>query len=241
MKVLLCGYNWAGCNALQSLLDNNHEVFVCTHESPYYIPSLYEYAREQGVGATYESVNSCKLPFVPDVLCSVYYRHIISGDILKLVNYRAMNLHPSLLPAYRGCSSLTWAMINNEKEVGFTYHYIDEGCDTGAVILQRSMAIYPFDNQQNLYQRVMFESMNYFLAALEALSDGVAGVQQNGPSSYYPRGAPFDGKINGEWDKNSIKRFIRAFINPPLPVASYEGVYIHDYEQFRAKRLEDSD
>ena len=87
---------------------------------------------------------------------------MIKQDVIDIVNGKIFNLHPALLPKYRGCSSVTWAMINGEKECGFTYHYIDKGCDTGKIILQKAIKIEDFDTQLTLYNRVMFESMDYF-------------------------------------------------------------------------------
>mgnify|MGYP002152505537 CR=1 FL=1 len=241
MNILLCGYNWAGCRALDILNDLGHKVHVCTHESPAYIPSLFDYARDIGVSVSLESVNTVKLPFKPDILCSVYYRNIIKKHILELVDGRAFNLHPSLLPSYRGCSSLTWAMINGEKETGFTYHYIDEGCDTGRVILQGRVKIYPFDNQNNLYQRTMFEALNSFKDALTLVNEGFLGSKQNGEASYFSRGAPESGEINDEWSIDKIKRYIKAMICPPLPYAKYKGVEIKSFEDYMKVKNENRD
>ena len=72
------------------------------------------------------------------MICSIYYRYIIEEEIINCVNGKIFNLHPSLLPNYKGCSSLTWAMINGEAEVGYSYHYIDVTLDTGNVILQKN-------------------------------------------------------------------------------------------------------
>lgn len=85
------------------------------------------------------------MPFVPDVICSIYYRYIIGNDVIETVDGRIFNLHPALLPKYRGCSSLTWAMINGEKECGYTYHYINKTCDIGDIIFQNKITIEEFE------------------------------------------------------------------------------------------------
>ena len=95
--------------ALELLLHRGHNIQVCTHESPSYVPSLYDYAQDLGISVTIDSVNDIDLPFEPDLICSIYYRNIINKRLIDIVNGRAFNLHPSLLPKYRGCSSLTWA------------------------------------------------------------------------------------------------------------------------------------
>jgi len=232
MNIILCGYNWAGCRALDILIELGHSVFVCTHESPAHIPSLFNYSKDRGIPVSFESVNSVKLPFKPDILCSIYYRSLINKPILDSVNNKAFNLHPSILPFYRGCSSLTWAMINGEKETGYTYHYIDKDIDTGKVILQRRIKIYPFDNQNNLYQRIMFEALDSLKEVLRLINEGFLGNDQLGEATYYSRGAPEFGEINDEWPIDKIKRFINAMINPPLPYAKYKGVEIKSFKDY---------
>lgn len=232
MNVILCGYNWAGCRALDLLLEAGCNVFVCTHQSPSYIPSLYDYCIEKGIPVTLESVNTASIPFVPDYLCSIYYRNIIKKPILESVNFNAMNLHPSLLPKYRGCSSLTWAMIEQEKEVGFTYHYVDELCDTGKIILQKSFPIFNFENQTNIYQRAMFEALNSFKEAFDLLCQAYEGEEQVGESTYFGRGAPENGEIKNGWSDSKIKSFINAMISPPLPYATYKGHEIKSFSEY---------
>ena len=144
---------------------------------------------------------------------------MIKKHIIEICNRKIFNLHPSLLPKYRGCSSLTWAMINGEKEVGFTYHYLDEGCDTGDIIIQKIHHIEDWDTQETLYMRIMFEAMKYFEFAFNFVSKGLVGKKQKGESSYYKRGCPYNGQINPDWDLKYKNRFIRAMIFPPYPVA----------------------
>jgi len=87
MKIILCGYNWAGCSALDQLLDFGYDVYVFTHESPPHIPSLLNYCKERSIWVSTENINLQTIPIDPDYICSIYYRKIISKDILQLVNY----------------------------------------------------------------------------------------------------------------------------------------------------------
>jgi methionyl-tRNA formyltransferase len=223
MNIILCGYHWTGCKALQILNKMGHNLFVYTHESSYHIPSLSEYCNELGVSYSTKNISTSELPFEPDVICSIYYRNIIKKRIIDSCGGKIFNLHPSSLPQYKGCSSLTWALINGEEQVGFTYHYINEGCDTGNIILQETLSIEKWDTQETLYTRAMYESMKYFPKALEQVILGVEGKQQADEGSYYSRGCPHDGQIDPNWDLAYKKRFIRAMIYPPYPVAQLEG------------------
>ena len=79
MKIILCGYHWTGCKALQLLLKMGHEVFVYTHENPYHIPSLVDLCEEKDVSYSLGNISKSKLPFEPDVICSIFYRYIIKN------------------------------------------------------------------------------------------------------------------------------------------------------------------
>lgn len=238
MKVILCGYHWTGCKALELLMQEGHEVFVYTHETENYIADLEGMCIKKKIPYSLEKIEAKNMPFTPDVICSVYYRWIIGGDVIEAVNGKIFNLHPSLLPKYRGCSSLTWAMINGEEECGFTYHYIDAGCDTGNIIMQKSVRIEDFDTQLTLYNRVMFEGMEYFLEAFSLVAKGYEGKKQEGDAVYYKRGCPFAGKIAAAMDSEMRERFVRAMCYPPYPAAKYDGKEVRTLKELMNARGE---
>lgn len=223
MRIILCGYHWTGCKALELLLQEGHEVYVYTHETENYIADLEGLCIKKNVKYSVERIEVDNLPFVPDMICSIYYRWLIKQDIIDIVHGKIFNLHPALLPKYRGCSSITWAMINGEEECGFTFHYIDAGCDTGNIILQKSIKIEDFDTQLTLYNRVMFESMNYFLEVVHLVDSGYEGKVQQGIATNYKRGCPMDGKITLQMDDEMKERFVRAMCYPPYPAAKYKS------------------
>lgn len=233
MKIILCGYHWTGCKALELLLEEGHEVYVYTHETENCVADLEGLCIRKNIKHSLEKIQVSNMPFIPDVICSVYYRYIIKKDVIDVVNGKIFNLHPALLPKYRGCSSLTWAMINGEKECGFTYHYIDSGCDTGNIILQKEIRIEDFDTQLTLYNRVMFESMNFFLEALSLVMLGYAGKVQEGVATKYARGCPMEGKIIDSMDEEMKERFVRAMCYPPYPAAKYNDHEIRTYSDLK--------
>lgn len=232
MKVILCGYHWAGCDALIKLLEKNHDIFVYTHEAPNHVPNLADLCIKHRIPFSFENISSAKLPFIPDVICSIYYRYIIKKVVIEACNNKIFNLHPSLLPKYRGCGSLTWAIINHETKFGFTYHYIDEGCDTGNIILQKELCLREWDTQLSLYYRAMFEAMNSFYEAFDTVISGNFGIQQIGEASYYPRKVPYNGLIDRTWDNDFIERFIRAMYYPPYAPAKFKGLDIFTFEDY---------
>lgn len=232
MKIILCGYQYTGCYALKRLMEQGHNVFVYTHPTEHSICDLAGLCEKWKIPYTFEKIDLNNMPFIPDVICSIYYRYIINSDVIQMAKGKIFNLHPALLPKYRGCSSLTWAIINGEEKCGFTYHYIDSGCDTGKIIIQKSIKIEEFDTQLTLYNRVMFESMKYFEEALRLVIDAYEGIEQEGEASYYRRGCPMNGELTDDMDEELKERFIRAMIYPPYPAAMYRGKEMLTYSQY---------
>jgi methionyl-tRNA formyltransferase len=231
VNVILCGYNWIGCKILELLIERQYNLYVFTHESPYYVNDLIKYCSKKDVEYTIEKISIKNLPFKPDVVVSAYYQYIISSDIIDACGHKIFNLHPSLLPLYKGCSSLTWAMINGEKTVGYTYHYITKEIDCGNIIYQQELALEDFDTQVTLYHRVMFEAFKSFYLVFDLVLNGVIGNAQDALSNNYnKRGCPFNGVINENWDESKIERFIRAMIYPPLSVATFNGKPIYSID-----------
>tara|TARA_Y100000385_G_C13077950_1_gene632384 strand:+ start:1236 stop:1958 length:723 start_codon:yes stop_codon:yes gene_type:complete len=231
-KVILCGYNLVGCEVLKILHDKNYELYVFTHDSPYFIPDLKSYCEELKIPYTTDKISIKNLPFKPDIICSLYYRYIIDKEIIDLCEGKIFNLHPSLLPQYRGCSSITWAIINGEKYTGFTYHYINQDIDKGKIILKKKIEINSFDTQGTLYSKVMIEAVDYFMEAFNFVIDGKKGKKQSKGGKYYNREVPLGGKISGNWDIETTEKFIKAFIHPPYPVATYKNKPIEDLQSY---------
>src|SRR5260370_37371243 len=96
-----------------------------------------------GIWGTKESINQVPLPFAADIIASVYYRFIVKPHVIASVRGRIFNMHPSLLPRHRGCCSIPWAIIEGDPFTWVTFLYIDEGIDTGKIILQAAVSASP--------------------------------------------------------------------------------------------------
>lgn len=81
----------------------------------------------------------------PDVICVVAYGKILPKEILEIPTFGCINVHASLLPKYRGAAPIQWAILNGDKTTGVTTMYMDEGMDTGDIILKKEVSIN--DNQ----------------------------------------------------------------------------------------------
>ena len=170
---------------------------------------------------TVKKISIKNLPFKPDLIISIYYRYLIEEDIINYANSYAFNLHPSLLPKYKGCSSITWAMVNGEKYCGFTYHYLTKDIDSGNIIFQAKEKIYDFDTQE-AYITELCLALDSFNKVIRLVSEGYEGSPQEG-ENIFSRGCPFNGEIDPSWELSKKRRFIRAMIYPPYPPAKYKG------------------
>jgi methionyl-tRNA formyltransferase len=241
MKLVLCGHGDACIEVLRqaAAAQDIQDVYLLTHDPVPYLADILPVAKELDVPWTTESINTAKLPFKPDVISSVWYRKIIHPPIVDLVGGSIFNLHPSLLPRHRGCSSVPWSIIGGDAETGVTAHYIDAGVDTGRVILQSRIAIESTETQLSLYRKCMSLAASMWRDALLLVVAGEPGVEQSETgATHHPRGAPYGGEIDDSWSEAQIERFIRAMTFPPLPYATYRGHEVRtfsEYLQLRSK------
>jgi methionyl-tRNA formyltransferase len=123
-------------------------------------PATKAWAREHGVPVLQpEKVRDGRLAaelaaLRPDVLCVAAYGRILGKDLLELAPHGAINVHGSILPKYRGAAPIQWAIAEGEAETGVSIMQMDEGLDTGDVLLQRALPIGPDDTAETLAPRL---------------------------------------------------------------------------------------
>lgn len=228
-----------GATVLWSVLRDPavREVALFTHFPAVPAPDLRPIAAQGGVFCTTESVNDrTQWPFTPDVIASVYYRHLIRPEVIGAVDGRIFNLHPSLLPRHRGCSAVPWAIIEGDAVTGITYHYIEAGVDTGPVLLQDEIPITATTTQGDLYAACMTRGADRWPDAFRLVREGAPGTPQRGEACMHRRGVPYGGEIQDGWDAEAVDRFLRAMHYPPLPGATFRGRPVASVEEWRSIR-----
>ena len=176
--------------------------------------------------------------FAPDILVSVHFRSLIPEAILALAPLGGVNLHPSLLPDYRGTNSVAWAIINGEQETGFTFHRMDTRFDTGATLMQRRIAIRPEETAFSLFHRQIVRAMACLEQVITLMVQGAPGSVQPAGGSYFPRALPYGGRIDPHWPRDRIERFIRAMVFPPFQPALLEaGDALHEVADWQTYRV----
>jgi methionyl-tRNA formyltransferase len=149
--------------------------------------------------------------FRPDAIVVVAYGKIIPPPMLKLPPLGCINVHASLLPKYRGAAPIQWAIIRGEAKTGVTTMMMDEGLDTGDILLQGETRITDEDNAETLGARLSGMGAAVLLKTLGGMKEGsVKPVPQAGEPSFAPPLRKEDGRISWELPARRIFNLIRG-------------------------------
>ncbi|OKZ60442.1 MAG: methionyl-tRNA formyltransferase [Clostridium sp. CAG:354_28_25] len=158
----------------------------------------------------------------PDVICVVAYGKILPKEILEIPKLGCINVHGSLLPKYRGAAPIQWAVLNGEKITGITTMYMNEGMDTGDMILKEEVEIGPEETTGDLWQKLTKIGGEILVKTLKLIEEGKA------PREKQTEEATLAPMLNKEmalidWensDANKIHNLIRG-LNPIMGAYSY--------------------
>ncbi len=164
----------------------------------------------------------------PEAIIVVGYGRIIPRWMIDLPRHGNLNLHASLLPKYRGAAPVQWAIANGESVTGVTSMRIDEGLDTGDILLQEEVAIAPDDTSLTLAPRLAEVGARLMVETLRHLDEGTlkARAQDHTRATLAPLLKKEDGRIDFSWTATEVHNRLRGF--QPWP-----GVYT----TFRGKNL----
>lgn len=177
-----------------------------------------------------ESINIIK-SIKPDFIVVVAYGQILKKDILEVPKYGCYNVHASLLPKYRGAAPINWALINGEKETGITIMKMDEGLDTGHIVLSDSIPIKDEDECPIIHDRLSLLGGDLIIDALEGIkNNSIQPIPQDHELSTYASMLSKEmGKINWEDKGVNIMNLIRGLKPWPSAYTRYkdENIKIH--------------
>lgn len=160
-----------------------------------------------------------------DAIIVVGYGRIIPKWMLELPKYGNINLHASLLPKYRGAAPIQWAIANGETVTGVTTMRIDEGLDTGDILLQRELAILPDDTSETLAPRLAEMGAELMIETLRGLAtDSITAKRQNdAEATLAPILKKEDGRIDFSRSAQEIYNRFRGFQPWPGAFTSFRG------------------
>jgi len=239
MRILFFGGHDLGKITLEYLLEQDKNVVaaVMTETDNEWYHGLEEVTDKYNL-KLFEEKNINNNQFVekvrdelkPDLIVSVNFDQIFKKEIINIPEKGCINIHASLLPKYRGRAPLNWAILNGEEETGVTVHYINEGIDTGKIILQEKIEIKKTDYIADILKKVKGKYPELINKAVDLIdNDEVEPVEQKKENgSYYGKRTPADGLINWEQSAKIIYNLIRA-VSHPYPGAF---TYLDDEKVF---------
>lgn len=231
---------WAH-NALKKILgDNSIEVVFIMVRYDKRDEVLMNMAQEYGIPLEIcENINSMQFlqrlkNYKLDLLVSMSFNQIFKSEIINIPLQKIINCHAGKLPYYRGRNILNWALINDEKEFGITVHYVDEGIDTGDIILQRCFEITDDDNYATLLDRAYVGCADVLYDSIKLIQSGkVNRIRQESIDLiglYCGMRGPGDELLDWNQSSRDIFNFVRAVAKPGPQATNYVNgipVYIN--------------
>ena len=193
MKIVFCGTPSFAVPTLRAVLRAGHEValVVTQPDRPsgrgltMIAPPVKQTALEAGLPVVQpekikknDEFRALLEQIAPDVILVVAYGRIIPKWMLDLPRYGNLNLHASLLPKYRGAAPIQWAVANGEPEIGATTMRLDEGLDTGDILLQRTLTIAPDQTSEDVFPRLAEMGADLMVETLSGLAAGTITPQK---------------------------------------------------------------
>lgn len=174
---------------------------------------------------TNEELQNRLRAIAPDAIIVVGYGRIIPKWMLDLPRYGNINLHASLLPKYRGAAPIQWAIANGEKVTGVTTMRIDEGLDTGDILLQQELAVADGDTSVTIAPRLAAIGADLMIETLHSLQEGTVKLQpQNqAEASLAPILTKEDGRIDFGRTAHEIYNRLRGFQPWPGAFTKFRG------------------
>ena len=230
MKIVFMGTPDFAEESLKAIYEAGHEIvaIITNPDRPKgrgmkMIPSpVKEFATEKGlrifqpekVKNNEEFVKELKA-LQPDAICVVAYGKILPKEILDIPPYGCINVHASLLPKYRGAAPVQWAVLNGDKITGVTTMYMDDGMDTGDIILKESVEIGEEKTTGELWDRLKVIGGKLLVETLRQIEKGIAPREKQGEDYTV---APMLSKDMAKIDWNSknaeeLKNLVRG-LNP---------------------------
>ena len=188
MRIVFMGTPDFAVPCLENLCDTGHEVAAVFTQPDKPVgrkqlltpPPVKEFALSRGIEVYQPArIKNSDVPEIikglkPDVIVVVAYGKILPKEVLEAAPYGCINVHASLLPKYRGAAPIQWAVLDGEKETGVCIMQMDEGLDTGDIILCEKTGIGENETSEELFDRLSSIGAEALIEALELIEKGEA-------------------------------------------------------------------
>lgn len=168
----------------------------------------------------------------PDLICVAAYGKILPKTVLELPRFGCLNVHASLLPKYRGAAPVNWALARGENVTGITIMQMDEGMDTGDMLLTREIPIDYYDTGETLSEKLSHAGAELLLQAIgELKKGGLRPLKQDGSAATYaPMLKKEDGRIDWRKPAREIRNQVRGMQPWPGAYSYSNGKMIKIYK-----------
>jgi methionyl-tRNA formyltransferase len=228
MRLVFCGTPTFAVPTLQALRAAGHriELVLCQPDRPsgrglsLAVPPVKQVALDAGLEVlqpekirTNTGLRARLEAIQPDAIVVVAYGRLIPPWMLNMPRYGNLNLHGSLLPKYRGAAPIQWAVANGERVTGVTTMRLDEGMDTGDMLLRRELPIGPTDTAEDIFPRLAEFGAPLMVETLAGLQAGTVTPQKqdNSLATLAPLLTRDDGRVDPARSAQSIYDRWRGF------------------------------
>lgn len=223
---------------VEALIGSDHEVpLVITHpasDHPYetiWNDSVAALAAAHGIPvierayANDSEVLSRVGGLAPDILVSSDWRTWVAPESYELARYGAINVHDALLPRYGGFAPLNWALVNGEREVGVTAHFMNEEFDMGDIVVQRRVPVDDDDTATDLFHKSIVLFAPITLEALALIGSGRTDWIKQDPAqaTFFHKRSAEDSRIDWKLPATRIANLVRAQADPYPNAFAYFG------------------
>jgi methionyl-tRNA formyltransferase len=162
----------------------------------------------------------------PEMVVLVAFGQILPKDIIDYPPHKCLNIHPSLLPKYRGAAPLNWQIINGETKTGISIMIMDEGMDSGDILLQEESPLGPTETYGELHDRMAQRGARLLIQTIEQITNGTAKriSQDTSGVTFAPLLKKETGKINWNNKAADIVNLIRGLSPTPAAHTSLDGL-----------------
>lgn len=201
------------------------------------VAKAYDIPLLQPLTLKQEAVHAQLKAYHADVMIVAAYGLILPEQVLRIPPYGCLNIHASLLPRWRGAAPIQRAILAGDQKTGITIMQMEEGLDTGAMLLQRAIPIDPVDTAQTLHDKLADLGAQSIVEALELLRLGklTATPQNESLACYASKIQKKEAEIDWRLDAEQINRSIRAFNPYPGAYTYFEGDVLKIWQASVAK------
>ncbi len=240
MKILFMGSSDISLESLEKIYDNGFEIcgVVTNTDKPagrgkkIFVNPVKVYANEKSLPVFQPEKLKKNIEFEdeikelnPDLIVVVSYGKILPKSFLEIPKFGTINLHPSMLPKYRGPAPIQWAVLNGDEKTGVSIMYLDEGMDSGDIIQQKEVDIGEDETTGELWERLSGIGADLLVKVIKDIENG--NIVREKQSSEYTLAPLIEKEMSKiDWEKLSsreVKNLVRG-LNPFMGAyTNYDG------------------